>query len=97
MNTISVEQLEALLQKGEAVPVDTREAYHFGIAHIPGSINMVDQKLEAAAIKAFLPKDKQIILVGEASASIPANAVLEGGFEAWMSAENACSSSIVSS
>lgn len=94
---VSATELAALLQAGEAMVVDVREADEFAAGHIPGAINMPLSTFQASKLPQA--EGKRLVLNclgGKRSAmaldkcSMAQAAVdthLAGGFGAWQSAQ----------
>ena len=92
--TLSVHQMTALLNKGESVLVDIRDAAEFKVGHIVDAINIPHNKLEKQLADFAKFQGKTIILVdkmgqhtGNAGRLLRANgydvARLDGGIADW--------------
>ena len=92
--TLSVHQMTALLNKGESVLVDIRDAAEFKVGHIVDAINIPHNKLEKQLGDFAKFQGKTIILVdkmgqhtGNAGRLLRANgydvARLDGGIADW--------------
>ena len=95
-NEISAQQLDAMLQAGEALVVDVREVDEFTAGHIPGAINMPLSSFQASKLPH--PEGKTLVLnclggkrsamaldkCGLAQATVDTH--LAGGFGAWTAA-----------
>ena len=92
--TLSVHQMTALLNKGESVLVDIRDAAEFKVGHIVDAINIPHNKLEKQLADFAKFQGKTIILVdkmgqhtGNAGRLLRANGYdvvgLDGGIADW--------------
>ena len=92
--TLSVHQMTALLNKGESVLVDIRDAAEFKVGHIVDAINIPHNKVEKQLADFAKFQSKTIILVdkmgqhtGNAGRLLRANgydvARLDGGIADW--------------
>ena len=93
---ISVRELVELLQAGQALVVDVREADEFASGHIPGAMNLPLSGFEASALPAA---DGKVLVLNCAAGKRSAMALdrcamaksavdthLAGGFVAWQKA-----------
>ncbi|MEJ2409994.1 MAG: rhodanese-like domain-containing protein, partial [Novosphingobium sp.] len=93
---VTAQQLDAMLDAGEALVVDVREADEFAAGHIPGAVNMPLSTFQASKLPH--PQGKRLVLnclggkrsgmaldkCGIAQAEVDTN--LAGGFGAWQAA-----------
>jgi len=92
---IKAPELVQLIQQGQVVAVDTREASAFGRAHIPGAVNLPLEEIETRLAELHMLAGEPVLYcrTGEKSRELAdkltANGMpvgfLEGGFLAWES------------
>ena len=91
MKTISTEELQSCLRKGDCTLVDVRSASEFGSGHVPGAVNIpmdqVNSRLgDLGSAKLFLIclSGQRAALVARQLEAIQREAyVVEGGTKAW--------------
>lgn len=95
-NEIGAEELSAMLEAGEALVVDVREADEFATGHIPGAINMPLSTFQPSRLPD--PQGRKLVLNclgGKRSAmalekcnvaQATVDTHLAGGFGAWQAA-----------
>lgn len=96
--SVSVAQLRRRLKRGQVVVVDTRRREEYEAGHIPDAISIPED--EIAPGRARLPRRRQVVIYGDMKYSaiyfialgfrvhgIKNVSVLEGGYEAWLAAE----------
>ena len=93
---VNARELDAMLQAGNAVVVDVREADEFADGHIPGAVNMPLSTFQASKLPHFAGKKLVLTCLGGKRSAMAldkcgvaqaaADTHLAGGFGAWQAA-----------
>ncbi|AKH42821.1 rhodanese-related sulfurtransferase [Altererythrobacter atlanticus] len=91
---VTPEELQSMIQRGQACVVDVREPAEFADGHVPGAINLPLSRFDAARLPDTDPCNVVLICAGgirsaqalRQCADTGVDAHLAGGMRAWMKA-----------